>query len=147
MSGSWLDPGKLAEWGGGRWQGVPGPITGVSIDSRKIRPGDLFFALRGEQVDGHVYLPAALAAGAAGAVAVAGKYEKPAHGAVLEVADTAHALRRMAMGHRNAVKALVVGVTGSVGKTTVKEMIAGVLAAEVPVARTPGNWNNELGLP
>ena len=147
MSGACLDPEKLAKWTDGTWQGTPGPITGVSIDSRTVRPGDLFFALCGENTDGHVHLPAALAAGAAGAVAVAGKYEKPTHGAVLEVADTAQGLWRMAQGHRSAVKALVVGVTGSVGKTTVKEMVAGVLAAEAHVARTPGNWNNELGLP
>jgi UDP-N-acetylmuramoyl-tripeptide--D-alanyl-D-alanine ligase len=126
---------------------MPGPITGVSNDTRTLRPGDLFFALRGEGADGHDFVAAALAAGASAAVVAAGRLNPLPAGACLEVDDPAAALRRMAAGYRRALDPLMVGVTGSVGKTTVKEMIAEVLASEAPVARTRGNWNNDLGLP
>lgn len=142
-----LNPDDLAAWAGGVWRGIPGPITGVSNDTRTLQPGDLFFALRGEGGDGHNYVAAALSAGAAGAVIAAGRLAMPLAGACLEVDDPAAALRRMAAGYRRRLDPLMVGVTGSVGKTTVKEMIAEVMAAEAPVGRTRGNWNNELGLP
>lgn len=142
-----LDPNALALWAGGVWRGAPGIITGVSNDTRTLQPGDLFFALQGEGGDGHDFAAAALAAGASGAVVAAGRIKSPPDGALLEVDDPRAALGRMASGYRGVLDPFIVGVTGSVGKTTVKEMIAAVLGAQAPVARTRGNWNNDIGLP
>jgi len=125
-------------------------FTGVSTDTRSIRPGDLFVALRGERFDGHVFLDAAFAAGA-----VAAMVDERAHvvrpvASLLMVADTRLALGRLAATWRERFTLPVIGVTGSNGKTTVKEMLAAVLreaAGEDGVLATAGNLNNDIGMP
>lgn len=143
-----LDPGKLAAWSGGRWTpSAPPAVGGVSNDTRTLRRGDLYVALRGQMFDGHAFVDAAFRAGAAGAVVEAAAALESESRPVLRVVDTRVALTRMAEGYRLAVNPVIVGVTGSAGKTTVKEMMADVLAEDGPTARTRGNWNNEIGLP
>lgn len=145
-----LNPLSLAQWCGGRWEhGVPPKLAAVSVDSRAAGADCLFVALRGEHCDGHDFVPNALHLGAAGAV-VARTYARTAGaaaGPLLRVADPLQALQDMAAGYRRARGVRIVGVTGSAGKTTVKEMIADVLATQGVVARTRGNWNNNIGLP
>ncbi len=116
------------------------PVTGCSIDSRSIQPGELFFAVRGENTDGHLYVEQALAAGAAGAVVDHGP------GAIV-VTDTLSALQSLAAETRRRWGKPVIAVTGSAGKTTTKDMIAAVLATRYRVRKTEGNYNNEYGLP
>lgn len=119
-------------------------ITGVSIDTRSINPGDLFVALTGENSEGHKFLADALAKGAVGVV-VSRKVE--AQCLAVRVPDTLAALGDLAAFYRSRFSPVVVGVTGSVGKTTTKEMIAAVVAAHGPVLKNEGNFNNEIGLP
>lgn len=121
------------------------PIEGWSVDSRTLRPGDLFFALRGPRHDGHDFVREARARGAVGAVV-----ERPiaeAQVPLLVVSDTQAALEAAARWARDRYQGLVVGVTGSAGKTTTKDLIAALLAVEMPVARTEGNLNNHVGVP
>jgi UDP-N-acetylmuramoyl-tripeptide--D-alanyl-D-alanine ligase len=115
------------------------PVTGVSIDSRTIQPGELFVAVRGASTDGHLYIDQALAAGAAGVVAE--------HDGTITVKDSLAALQALGAETRRRWGKKVVAVTGSVGKTTTKEMIAAVLARRYRVLKTEGNFNNEYGLP
>jgi UDP-N-acetylmuramoyl-tripeptide--D-alanyl-D-alanine ligase len=123
---------------------VPGrKISGWSIDSRTIAPGDLFFALRGPQNDGHDHVGVALAKGAAGAV-VDHDLRQPS---LLVVDDTLAALQKLAAWARCRWGGRVVGVTGSAGKTTTKDTIAHLLAVEKKVGKTIGNLNNHFGLP
>ncbi len=119
-------------------------ITGVSIDTRTIEQGDLFFALTGENSDGHKFLADALAKGASGVV-VSRKVE--ARCLAVRVDDTLNALGDLAQFYRARFDPVMIGVTGSVGKTTTKEMIAAVAAAKGPVLKNEGNFNNEIGLP
>ena len=143
-----FDPVQLAGWAGGFWRnGIPGRVEGVCADSRKIKGGDLFVAIRGKNFDGHDFVPAAFSGGASGALVSAGLPEQAAPGPLLMVQDTAAALRQMAAGYRRSLGARIVAVTGSVGKTTVKEMVASVFARRMATAKTIGNWNNEFGLP
>lgn len=144
-----FDAQELAQWTGGQWRfGQPGAIAGVSTDTRALIPGTLFVALRGPLFDGHAFIGEAFARGAVGAVISENtdamlRADHP----LLRVPDTGQALRDMATGYRRRIQATVLAVTGSVGKTTVKEMVADVLERCLPTARTRGNWNNEIGLP
>lgn len=119
-------------------------FTGVAIDSRKVQTGQLFVALAGTQVDGHDYLAAAAKAGA-----VAALVSRPCAVDLPQIIvdDCAQALAQLARYWLQQNHSCVVGVTGSNGKTTVKNLLAGVLAQVAPVLATPGNFNNELGLP
>ncbi len=119
-------------------------ITGVSTDTRTIKKGDLFFALTGESSDGHKFLHDALAKGASGVV-VSHKVECKC--LAIRVADTLAALGDLAAYYRAKFNPTMVGITGSVGKTTTKEMVAAVAAARGPVLKNAGNFNNEIGLP
>ncbi|MDH7601993.1 MAG: UDP-N-acetylmuramoyl-tripeptide--D-alanyl-D-alanine ligase [Armatimonadota bacterium] len=119
-------------------------ITGVSTDTRTLQPGDLFFALTGQTSDGHKFLADAFARGASGVV-VSRKVETQ-HLAI-RVEDTLLALGALARYYRAKFTPVVIGVTGSVGKTTTKEMIAAVTAPLGLVLKNPGNFNNEIGLP
>ena len=133
---------------GGAMRGDAVGFDRVCTDSRKIRPGDLFIALRGEHFDGHRYAQAALNAGAA-AVMVDSNDEGLAEPAVV-VADTRLALGVLAAQWRKDMRARIVGVTGSSGKTTVKEMLASILraaAGDEAVLATTGNLNNDIGMP
>ncbi|HAA90418.1 MAG: UDP-N-acetylmuramoyl-tripeptide--D-alanyl-D-alanine ligase [Thermoanaerobacterales bacterium 50_218] len=121
-------------------------VTGVSIDSRAIREGDLFFAFPGKRVDGHNFVEQALRKGAIGAVVskrVPIKTEKP----LILVEDTLKALQDLARYYRSILSVPVVAVTGSTGKTTTKDLIAAVLGVRYQVHKTEGNQNNEIGLP
>ena len=138
----------MARWAGGTWQNAPTtPLTGVSINTRTLQPGELFFALPGTQADGHDFVADALARGAAGAVVRPAFARKKTKLPLLAVPDPAEALRAIAAGYRATLRATFIAVTGSVGKTTVKEMTADLLATVGPTARSRGNFNNELGLP
>ncbi len=116
------------------------------IDSRQVQPGDLFFALRGEQRDGHEFVQDALARGVAGLV-VEHPLEAPPDVAVFQVSDSLSALQRLATHWRARHDVRVVGVTGSVGKTTCKELIAAVLGTRWRVLKSPANLNTEIGIP
>jgi UDP-N-acetylmuramoyl-tripeptide--D-alanyl-D-alanine ligase len=144
---SW-SAGELAEWCGGDLSGeARARVSGVSTDTRQLSRGDLFAALRGESFDGHAFIPAALAAGAA-ALLVSDKPATDPGVPVIRVADTVRALGDLARGHRARFAGPVVAITGSNGKTTTKELCAAVLeAAGLRVRRTPGNLNNHIGLP
>lgn len=123
---------------------VAGSFTGITTDSRKVVPGMLFAALPGRTFDGHDHIDHALANGAVAALVCkdAGT-DLP----VLKVADVLQALGALAAHWRAQCPARVVGITGSNGKTTVKEMIASILQLTGSVLATEGNFNNELGLP
>jgi UDP-N-acetylmuramoyl-tripeptide--D-alanyl-D-alanine ligase len=132
-----------------RLSGADAVFTGVSSDTRTLKRGDLFVALRGERFDGHGFLPAAKAAGAVAALVdgkFAGEYPLP----VLVVEDTRRALGDLARYWRARFSPALIAVTGSNGKTTVKEMLAAILrqhAGEDAVLATAGNLNNDIGLP
>ena len=137
----------LIRWSGATPEGpLPASFPSVSTDSRDLPPGCLFLALRGENFDGHDFAAKAVAAGAGGVVANRAASLPPGL-PVLRVEDTARALRDLAAGWRARLDPFVLGVTGSVGKTTTKDLAAQLLGALGPVAKTRGNWNNELGLP
>lgn len=119
-------------------------ITGVSTDTRTLAQGDLFFALTGESSDGHKFLADAVAKGASGVV-VSRKVETKQ--LAIRVEDTLLALGDLAAYYRSKFSPILIGVTGSVGKTTTKEMIAAVLGAKGPVLKSAGNFNNEIGVP
>lgn len=143
-----LDPKQLALWTGGRWQGgLPAVINGVSTDSRTLVPGRLFIAIRGPRFDGHRFVAQAFEKGAVGALVDKAQFPVATRGPLLCVEDAATALRQAAAAYRREIGLKIIAITGSVGKTTVKEMIADVFAFRCPTARTPGNWNNDLGLP
>lgn len=144
-----FSPDQLARWTGGAWTRPPAmKIRRMVHDSRVIRPGDLFVAMQGERVDGHRFVEEALVAGAAGALVEQRKrHELPVRAPLLAVDDAVRAVQRCAEGHRRTLTRRVIGVTGSVGKTTVKEMIADIMSYRGTVARSPGNWNNHIGLP
>lgn len=116
------------------------------IDSRQVQPGDLFFALRGEHHDGHDFVDEAVARGAAGLVGER-PLEAPPEVAVFRVSDSLAALQRLAAHWRARHDVRVVGVTGSVGKTTCKELVTAVLGARWPVLKNEANLNTEIGLP
>ncbi len=118
----------------------------VAIDSRLLTPGELFFAIDAAR-DGHEFVPAALARGAAGVVVHRPVPHPTGDAVVVEVADTLRALQDLARAVRQASRARVVAITGSAGKTTTKDAIAAVLGARYRVVKNRGNFNNHLGLP
>ena len=121
----------------------PVPVTGWSVDTRTQNPGDLYFALRGPNHDGHDYAGAAVEKGAAGVVV-----ERPAGlPGELVVNDSLRALQDLGAWARERWGGTVVAVTGSAGKTTAKDAIAHLLAVELPVGKTVGNFNNHIGVP
>ncbi len=123
-------------------------LSAVTVDSRRTAPGSLFVCLPGERADGHAFAAAAVAAGA---TAVLGERDpfapEPRPVPVIRVCDAVRALGKLAALHRDRTPARVVGVTGTAGKTTVKEMLAQILAEEGPVSRNELNLNNRIGLP
>ncbi len=123
-------------------------ITGVEVDSRYVRPGDLFCALPGERVDGHAFVERAFAAGAIGALVSRDPGLGLAAGqALLQVPDTLAGLAALARYHRDRYPVRVVAVTGSVGKTTTKDLIASALGSSLTVLANRGNLNTDIGLP
>jgi UDP-N-acetylmuramoyl-tripeptide--D-alanyl-D-alanine ligase len=144
-----FSPDELAAATGGRWIGAapPAEVAGVSTDTRTLAPGALFLALEGERFDGHAYLDDAAGKGAVAAVVAEGRAPAAAPLPLLAVKDTLAALGAIARHHRRRFHVPVVGVTGSNGKTTTREMIAAILATRGPVLKTEGNLNNEVGVP
>src|SRR3954463_13112791 len=122
-------------------------IQGVSIDSRKIEPGNLFVPFKGEHSDGHGFVEDALKRGASAALWQKDVPNPPTDLPVLVVEDTLIALQELARSYRNELDVKVVGITGSNGKTTVKDMTANLLALQYKVQKTEGNYNNHIGLP
>ena len=121
-------------------------VTSVSTDSRKIEPGALFVPIKGERTDAHAYITATFAAGAVATLTEEHTEMEDSH-AWIRVPNTLSALQLIATAYRQRFSIPVVGVTGSVGKTTTKEMIALALSAEKEVMRTEGNHNSQVGLP
>lgn len=120
-------------------------VAGVVIDSRKVEKDYLFISIKGERVDGHNFIPAVFEQGAA-AVLSEHKLENP-QGPYILVESTEKALKDIAAFYRSSLDIKVVGITGSVGKTSTKEMIASILETKYRVLKTAGNFNNEIGLP
>ena len=120
-------------------------ITGWSIDSRTAAQGDLFFAIKGERLDGHAFVNAVLAQGAS--AAVVSEPIADAKGPLLVVKDTLQALQSLAHWARKHWAKPIVAVTGSAGKTGTKDIIAALLAVRYKVGKTVGNFNNHIGLP
>ena len=135
---------QAAEWCGGRVEEKYEDVTfyGANIDSRNLLPGQLFVALKGAR-DGHDFIPGALERGAAAVLCNRCDGDYPA----IVVEDTRKALGDIARGERQRIGMKVVGVTGSVGKSTTKEMIACVLETTYRTGKSPVNHNNDLGLP
>lgn len=121
-------------------------FTGGAIDSREAQPGKLFFALHGEHQDGHDFVREAINAGASGTV-VERPVEAPDGAAVFHVSDSLQALQRLAAWWRNRHDVPVVAITGSVGKTTCKELIASVLSRRFRTLKSEANLNTEIGIP
>lgn len=129
---------------------VAGMVRGYSIDSRTIRPGEVFFALRGERHDGHDHVLTALGGGALAAVveeSVYPRFSSHFSARLLPVPDTLLALQTLASSIRRRWGKKVIGVTGSAGKTTTKEMVARVLETRYRVLKNEGNLNNHIGVP
>ena len=123
--------------------------AGVNTDTRTLKEGQLFFALKGENFDGNAYALQALSAGAA--YAVVNDTLEADDPRLIKVPDTLKALKELAAWHRNHVcgdrRLPVIGLTGTNGKTTTKELIRAVLAAKYKVVATEGNLNNDIGVP
>lgn len=135
---------QAAQWCGGRIDPKYEEVTffGANNDSRNIHPGQLFVALQGVR-DGHDFIPMALGKGAAAVLCTHCDGDYPA----IIVDDTRIALGQIARGERQRIGMKVIGVTGSVGKSTTKEMIACVLESKYRVEKTPANHNNDIGMP
>ena len=137
---------QIADWCGGkvsaRFEHLR--VSTMQSDSRKVRSGDLFVALKGAKADGHDFAETAINHGAVAALVSRPISEKLPS---IEVEDTLRAYGEIAAGYRKLTGVKVVGITGSVGKTTTKEMTASVLEAAYHTAKTEGNHNNNLGLP
>ena len=137
---------QLAQWCGGELRPAEavGAVSGLQHDSREVKPGDLFVALPGERVDGHDFVEKAWKSGA-----VAALVSHPVDCGIPQilVPDTLLAYGSIAKAYREALGVSVVAITGSVGKTTTKEMISCVLSGKYRVSKTLGNHNNNLGLP
>ena len=141
--------GVIADWCGAA---VSGPerdilIRDISTDSRTVQPGELFIPLVGETFDGHTFLETAADRGAAAVLSSRRELAWQKNIPILYVDDTLSAYQAIAAGYRQTLTAKVVGITGSVGKTTTKEMTAAILAQRYRTASTVGNHNNLVGLP
>ncbi len=146
-----LDCREIARATGGKMiSGEPHTmVKGVSIDSRTLMPGEWFVPLQGENTDGHNFVEEVLQKGAAGSF-----FTKPCTldakslpGTIIEVEDTLEALQDMAGYYRRKFSPQVIGVTGSSGKTTTKDLLASILKPHLKVLKTEGNYNNQIGLP
>lgn len=148
--GALLSPEAVVAGSGGRIVTAAGlgqaPLSGVSIDSRSLKPGELFVAIAGPRFDGHAFVAEAAARGAAGAL-VHRDVEAPGDFPLLRVEDTTRALGDLARHVRLAAGVPVVGITGSAGKTTTKDMTAALLATAGPTLKSEGNLNNRYGVP
>lgn len=131
----------------GDFSDLEAAVTRVETDSRTISPGALFLPLNGERFDGHAYINAALEAGAAGCLTQRERESYLPGKFYIKVGSTQKALRDLARHYKQKFRIPFVAVTGSVGKTTTKDMVAAVLGERFKVLKTEGNFNNEVGLP
>ena len=160
--GSWLTAAAIARATGGEVLQRGGAATTVTTDSRGDCTARLFVALRGPHHDGHAFLTDAVQRGAAGLLVGRARHELPDLGSrelgaresgrlhnpfVVRVADTGKALLDLAAEHRRRHRAKVVGITGSCGKTSTKEWLGAVLASAMATVRSPGSFNNQVGVP
>jgi UDP-N-acetylmuramoyl-tripeptide--D-alanyl-D-alanine ligase len=122
-------------------------IEGVCIDSRKIEKGNLFFPFKGENVDGHKYVEGAIESGASASLWQKDVPNPPENLPVIIVEDVLAALQNLARAYRQELGIKVVGITGSNGKTTTKDMVANLLSVKYKVQKTQGNYNSHIGLP
>ena len=122
-------------------------VTGISIDTRTIQPGDLFVPFRGEAVNGHKFVEQAFEKGAAASLWLVDEPNPPKDCPLIFVDDAEVALQQMAIAYRSEHKATFIGITGSNGKTSTKDILAGALSPYFKVQKTIGNFNNQLGLP
>ena len=135
-----------------RGEGTDQQITSVVIDSRKVTPGALFVAMHGERVDSHQFIAECYEKGAVACLcektyAEAHEISVPEGKLLWIVPETVQAMGNLAAYYRKKLGIPVIGVTGSVGKTTAKDMIAAALSGGLKVFKTPGNLNNKYGLP
>lgn len=152
---AWMTPAAVAKATGGEVVARGLAADGVELDSRRDGAGKLFVALRGANHDAHAFLADAVRQGAVGLVVDRPAAELPALDRivpgrapfVVRVADTGQALLDLAAEHRRRMRAKVVGITGSCGKTSTKEWLGAVLAAAMPTVRSPGSYNNQVGVP
>lgn len=149
MSWLWTTEDMIAAMAGRPFGTLPEGITGISIDSRSISPGEAFFAIKGDRVDGHDYASMAVANGAS--LLVVSEARLPAMGRLtvpmIVVEDVLAALGRLGLASRERSKARIIAVTGSVGKTTTKEMLRHVLSPSGKVHASVASFNNHWGVP
>ena len=152
--GATLTLDDAAQWAAATVFGAPAPgavgFHGASIDSRAVQPGELFVPLEGSHVDGHRFIEQAFARGAAAALCARGRHAEFAGrepGPLLVVDEVTLALQAIARGWRARWTGDLIGVTGSAGKTTTKDLVAAVLATRGPTHRTSGSLNNHWGVP
>lgn len=146
--------GKIAKIVNGTLHGSDSaPFSGCTIDSRKVAEGELFVAIQGEKTDGHEYISKAFLAGASIVLAERSRLEAygfpsiPQGKAIITVEQSLSAMQVLAKAWRNELDPIVIGITGSSGKTTTKDMVAAVLASRYKVHKNRDNFNNEIGLP
>jgi UDP-N-acetylmuramoyl-tripeptide--D-alanyl-D-alanine ligase len=140
-------PSYLASWTGGQWTTPPmATLHGFTQDTRKLQAGQVFVALRTDRRDGHDFLAAAAAAGASAAIVSRPDASRAAL-PQLVVADPLRALQAIAREHRRAFRGPLIGVTGSCGKTSTKNLLSGLLGGDPHVLSTEGNLNNHIGVP
>ncbi|MBY5736333.1 UDP-N-acetylmuramoylalanyl-D-glutamyl-2,6-diaminopimelate--D-alanyl-D-alanine ligase [Rhizobium leguminosarum] len=149
MSWLWTTEDMIAAMAGRPFGTLPEGITGISIDSRSIAPGEAFFAIKGDRVDGHDYASMAMANGAS--LLVVSEARLPAMGRLtvpmIVVEDVLAALGRLGLASRERSRARIIAVTGSVGKTTTKEMLRHVLSPSGRVHASVASFNNHWGVP
>ena len=140
---------QIAAWCGGRLtaENPAATVTTISSDSRALKPGDLFIAIRGEKFDGHHFLAEAARLGAIGAIVEEETPGLPPSFALIIVADAVRGLQLLATAYRATLRLVSICITGSNGKTSTKDLCAAVLAQRFSVTRTAGNLNNHLGVP
>jgi UDP-N-acetylmuramoyl-tripeptide--D-alanyl-D-alanine ligase len=143
----WTPAELLAAVTGAAMGSAPAAATGVSIDSRSLVPGDLFVALIGPNADGHEHVAAALARGAAAALVARVPSGLASDAPLIRVDDTQAALERLGRAARARSAARIAAITGSVGKTSTKEMLAAVLAVQQPTHWSAASYNNQWGVP
>lgn len=140
-----LTVAKLGEFCKGKVVGDSKKIvSNITIDSRKVIEGSMYVAIKGERVDGHKFVKDTFEKGAVCALV---EQVPETEGTYILVESTLQAIKDIAEGYRKTLKAKVVGITGSVGKTSTKEMVASILERKYKVTKTLGNFNNEIGLP
>ncbi|UOY91553.1 UDP-N-acetylmuramoyl-tripeptide--D-alanyl-D-alanine ligase [Ectobacillus sp. JY-23] len=122
-------------------------IQGVSIDSRRIEQGNLYIPIQGERFDGHTFTAGAVDNGAAAVLWQKDVKSPPANVPVIYVDDTLAALQKLSQSYRNELDVKVIGITGSNGKTSAKDILTGLLATTFKVQKTEGNYNNHIGMP